>query len=119
RLAGGQKNATATAGLLGQEFVGKLDTAKKAPEACYDCEWAGLAVLRRRFSADAPVIAIDYSTPQMRIDVWAGRRRILGGAIHTDSHVDGKLRRPTGPWENLCWFTDRDVNYIEFSLPLN
>jgi hypothetical protein len=36
-----------------------------------------------------------------------------------EPRVDGKLLRPTGPWENLCWFADKDVNYLELSLPLH
>jgi hypothetical protein len=119
RWGGGKQDATAAAELLGSKFTGKFEASKKSPEACYDCEWAGLTVMRRRFSADAPVLAVDYSTPQMRLDVWAGRRRLLGGVVTAESYVNGKLLRPTGPWESLCWFTDKDINYLELSLPLH
>jgi hypothetical protein len=117
-LGGTKKDAVAACALLGSEACEDPKSAKKGPEAAYDCEWSGLAVMRRRWSADAAAVAIDYSRAAMRLEVWTGRRKLLGGPLTTESHLNGKPLRATGAWENTCWFNDKDVNYLELSLPL-
>jgi hypothetical protein len=117
KLGGTKKDVAAVAALVGGEAAASLEAAKKGPEAAYDCEWAGLAVLRRDWSPADAVVAVDYSRPQMRLDVWAGRR-LLGGPVLSESHVNGQLLRAAGPWENTCWFKDKEVNYLELTLPL-
>jgi hypothetical protein len=116
RLGGSDKDAAAARELLGKKAAKGAD--KKGPKAAYNCEWAGLSVLRSGWSPGDAVVAIDYSRPEMRLEVWAGKRRLLGGAISAESRIDGKQLRPTGAWEELCWFKDKDVNYLELSLPL-
>jgi hypothetical protein len=118
KIGGTKRDRAAAHTLLGKKLAGKAKSPKKLPAASYDCEWAGLTVMRRGWSTNDMVLAVDYSKPEMQLDVWAGGRRVLGGAISAESHVDGKLLRPTGPWESLCWFKDKDVNYLELALPL-
>jgi hypothetical protein len=118
KLVGRKKDVAAAAALVGDEVAAGLAAAKKGPAAPYDCEWAGLTVMRRGWSPDAAAVAVDYSRPLMRLDVWTGRRRVLGGPVHTESYLNGQLLRAAGPWENTCWFEDKDINYIELTLPL-
>jgi hypothetical protein len=117
RVGGAKQDQAAAAALLGDEFA-KAKRGGSTRKAPYNCEWAGLAVMRRKLASDAAVVAIDYSKPAMALDVWAEGRRLLGGNITAESAVDGKSLRPTSSWEELCWFKDKDVNYLELCLPL-
>jgi hypothetical protein len=74
--------------------------------------------MRRGWFPDSAVVAIDYSRPTMKLGVWAGRRRLFGGPVAIESSIDGQLLRATGAWENRCWFKDKDINYVELSLPM-
>ena len=74
--------------------------------------------MRTGWSAEDAVVAVDYSTPQLRLDVWAGKRRLFGGAVTAETQVDGKPLKANGSWEEVCWFKDKDVDYLELAMPL-
>ncbi len=118
RLGGTAKDAAAARVLLGKKAVGKLAADTKSAEGPYNCEWASLAVMRTGWSTGDAVVAVDYSTPQLRLDVWAGKRRLFGGAVTAETQVDGKPLKANGSWEEVCWFKDKDVDYLELALPL-
>jgi len=119
QFGGTTKDAAAARELLGKKALGKeIEAAKKTPPSSDNCEWSCLAVMRTGWSPGDATIAVDYSTPRMRLDAWAGGRRLLAGPWLFESHADGAVLRPNGNWENVCWFTDKDVDYLEFMLPL-
>jgi hypothetical protein len=97
----------------------KIGELKKLPKASYHSEWSSLAVMRAGWSPDDAALAVDYSEPAMKLELWSRRRRILGGPCLAESKSNGKTLHPTGSWEQLCWFHDRDVDYLELSLPLS
>jgi hypothetical protein len=43
---------------------------------------------------------------------------VFEGVWTASSRVDGKLLKPVGAWDAVCWFADKDVDYIEFKLEL-
>jgi hypothetical protein len=96
----------------------KLKSGRKAPKPADNCEWSSLTMLRTSWAPESAAVAIDFSKPAMRIDVCATKRRLFVGAMSTESRVNGQPIQPVGNWEQLCWFTDKDVDYAEFSLPL-
>jgi hypothetical protein len=120
RLGGNREDATAARELFGKRMIGKkeFENGGETPRGSDNCEWSCLAVMRSGWSPSDSVVAVDYSTPEMRLDVWADGRRLYGGPSSAESRVDGKTLRPAGPWEELCWFKDKDVDYLEFSLAL-
>jgi hypothetical protein len=122
QLSGKQdkKNATAAQGLFGDSLLDgvKLKTGRKAATAADNCEWSRLTLRRSGWEPEAAAVAIDFSQPAMRIDVWADKRRLFGGVVATESHIGGQLLKPVGTWEEVCWFTDKDVNFAEYCLQL-
>jgi hypothetical protein len=120
RLGDCPQNAVAAWELLGKQIVPKQlrKKGKKAPRASDNCEWACLAMMRSGWSPEAAAVAVDFSTARMRLDVWANSRRLLSGAWAIEPRVDGRTLVPTGQWEQLCWFNDKDADYVEFTLPL-
>jgi hypothetical protein len=104
--------------LLGSRLAGKAKSDAKLPKPSYHCEWSSLGVLRSEWARESPILAVDYSRREMRVEVRAGRQRLFGGAWADQSHVDGRRLAAVGAWEELCWFSDKDVDYLEFVLPL-
>ena len=48
----------------------------------------------------------------------AGGRQLLTGVWSSESRADGEVLHQIGGWDQVCWFTDADVDYLEFRLPL-
>ncbi|MDZ4658821.1 MAG: hypothetical protein SH868_14695 [Bythopirellula sp.] len=102
---------------LTKQLTGK--TSKRVPEFSESCEWSSLATLRTEYGRDKAVLAIDYSSPQMKIDLWSGSQRLLCGIWSTETTVSGRQLTAVGNWEETCWFSDPDVDYIELSIELD
>jgi hypothetical protein len=122
RLSGKKKrkNAAAAEHLFAhaESEVKNLKTARKPPKASDNCEWSCLTIMRTAWNPESAVIAVDNSKPGMRLDVWAANRRLFCGPVGFESRINGEVLQPKDPWEQLCWFTDKDVDYAEFSMPL-
>lgn len=119
RLGGDKRDAAAAKAMLGKQAIGKsLETAKRTPNPSSNCERSCLAVLRSDWSPAASIVAVDYSTPTMQLEVWAAGRRLLDGAWSVQPQVDGEPLTPAGAWEELCWFDDKDVAYLELAIDL-
>lgn len=96
----------------------KQITAAELPEAATNSEWAGLAVLRPDWTRRGPRLAIDYSTPQMLLELDLGAGVVLSGAWNFQIEVGGQPVESAGDWEELCWNTDDDGDYLELELSL-
>jgi hypothetical protein len=111
-----KKDVAAARALLGKKLVGKdFDAGDKTPDAPYHCDWARLGLLRSGWSADNAIVAVDYTGDRVELEAWAEGRRLLGGVWKTESRVDGALVEATEEWEETCWFSDRDVDYLELT----
>ncbi|MCG8449663.1 MAG: hypothetical protein MI725_08795 [Pirellulales bacterium] len=88
------------------------------PETSDNCEWAGVAYMRTEWQRGAPTVAIDYSSPNLRLEVWAGTQRLIAGAWSWETTLNGKRLEPAGSWDETCWFSDNDVDYLELAIDL-
>jgi hypothetical protein len=120
RFGGRKRDAAAARGLLGKAgLAGEVPAAGvQPPRPSVYAERARLAVLRASWAPAAATIAIDYSGPGMRLDTSAAAQRLFQGVWTATSSADGKLLKPTSAWDVTCWFTDKDVDYIEFRMEL-
>ncbi len=91
---------------------------KLVPETSDHCEWSGLAYLRTDWERTEPTVVVDYSTPDLRLEVWAGPQRLISGTWAFETALDGKRLEPIGSWDEVCWFSDEDVDYLEISIDL-
>jgi antitoxin (DNA-binding transcriptional repressor) of toxin-antitoxin stability system len=121
-VRGGGRDADAAAarslfrGRIAKEVPGG---ERKLPRLSTNSDDAALALLRSNWSRRATTVAVDYSTPTMRVEVVAAGRPMLAGQVLTSSSVDGNALTFAGAWENVCWFSDRDADYAEFVLSLS
>lgn len=112
--------AAARVHFAGAKLAAEVPLAKaKLPRPSTFAEEAGLALLRASWEPGAASVAIDFSNIGMRLSAYAEGRQLFDGVWTASSRIDGKLLKPAGPWDAVCWFTDKDVDYVEFRMPLD
>jgi len=119
---GGDRTDISAANAIFGKKLTRLITGKendRIPETSDNCEWAGVATMRTQWQRTAPAVAIDYSSPDLKLEVWSGSERLFGGVWDWNTAVDGKLLEPVGTWEECCWFSDDDADYLELSIELS
>ena len=118
---GGDRSNLSAANAIFSKKLTRLVTGKEddcIPETSDNCEWAGVATMRTDWQRSAPAVVVDYSTPDLRLEIWSGTERLIGGSWEWETTVNGKRLEPVGPWEETCWFSDEDADYLELSIEL-
>ncbi len=119
-LGGSAADETAARAIFTKSLTRNLSGKKddSVPKTSDHCEWAGVAVMRTDWDRKAPAMVVDYSAPDLRMELWSGTQRIVSGAWEWETSVDGKQLEPEGDWEESCWFSDEDVDYLELVMEL-
>jgi hypothetical protein len=89
------------------------------PMAGEHSEWAELAVLRADWSARSPYCAATYSRGTFLSEAAIGAHRLWFGSTAPEVRVDGAVLDMQGDWEELCWLSDHDVDFIELEIDLS
>lgn len=92
--------------------------SKKGPKPPAHSEWSELAMLRRDFSPGSPRLAVGYSARQLVCEAAAGRHVLFSGPCQPIVRSAGRLLEPTTDWEETCWVSDEDGDYIELEMTL-
>lgn len=119
-LGGDASDQAAACALLDKKTVALLGKPKniEPPETSDHCQWAGIAVMRTNWDRKSPVLAVDYSAPELRIEIHKGQQRLVAGTWASSTTLDGKLLELAGEWDEACWFSDDDVDYLELSIEM-
>lgn len=94
------------------------DSNADTPEPSVNSEWSGLAVLAAEWDAKAPRAVVGYHGRQAHVEFCAAGRAMISGAWTTEVTVAGERLEATDDWEEQCWLSDEDCDYLELSLPL-
>ncbi len=93
--------------------------AFEAVEPATNSEWAGVAVLRPGWSRTGERLAVAYDGQRMEIDLETRGETTFSGDWPVECLSDGQKLTPTSDWEELCWITDDDVDYLELEIELS
>jgi hypothetical protein len=96
---------------------GRTSKRGDLPPASANSEKAGLAVLRPTWSS--PRLAVEYDSPQLRLALDCNGSLLFEGTCNPQVTIDGTLLTPLERWEETCWVTDDDVDYLELQLSLS
>lgn len=108
----------ATEAALGEsQSGGRLAWEVSLPESMLHCEEARLAVLMPEWDVRRGRIHLDYDREDPRIEMDAGRSRVLAGDWQVMIDVDGDAQHADGEWECTCEYSDDDVHYLEIEQP--
>lgn len=92
---------------------------KTLPEPAAQSEWAAVAMLRNDWSRTSARLAVTYPGPNVHVELDCGKEVVLNGAWSLDVTLDGQRLTPDSDWEQVCWQTDTDIEYLELQIELN
>jgi hypothetical protein len=88
------------------------------PDSSEHSAWSRVAVLRPNWLRGGQQLVIAYADGAMRSELRCGPETIWSGVWETRITADGTLLEPLSGWEDACWHTDDDVDYLELELKL-
>jgi hypothetical protein len=88
------------------------------PEAAAHSEWAELSILRPEWSRNGPRLTIAYGGETMQAELEVGGEVLFSGDWSFELTLDGKPLTPTCEWEEICWMSDDDADYLELEIEL-
>jgi hypothetical protein len=96
----------------------RVKTQPEEPVTSFEGEWAGIAVLRSDWRRKSPQLTVAYDHPQVATELTRGRDVLWSGNWSLDVSMNGERLSPTGNWEQVCWDSDGDIDYLELELDL-
>jgi len=88
------------------------------PDPSVNSEWSGLAVLQPAWSLRGPKLTVSYGGPQVELELEVARQPLFSGVWDLCVQTEGRTCRVTEPWEEVCWESDDDVDYLELETEL-
>ena len=92
---------------------GRLAWEVSLPESMQHDPDAKLAVMFPAWDVCSGRTHVDYSQPETRIELFSGRSQVFCGRWETSIEVDDHAQQPSGPWQEVCEYSDDDVHYLE------
>jgi len=88
------------------------------PRPAYHSQWAAVAVLRRRWRRSTEQLTVCYDQPAMQIELSCSEDVVLRGPWQFDLRRDGRSLGTCSEWDEVCWISDDDVDYLELQCDL-
>lgn len=92
--------------------------ARNAPSPAFNSELSQLAVLRPGWKAADPRFTVAYDNQQLRAELACGREIVARGAWNPQVEWNGAPLKPVSEWQEVCWTSDDDVDYLELEISL-
>jgi hypothetical protein len=80
---------------------------------------ARVALMRRRRSGPHDEWLADFSSPEVVVQWRASDRDLAAGPWGWQATAGGDPLEPAGPWEEVCWHSDSDGDYLEIEQTLS
>jgi hypothetical protein len=84
----------------------------------YYSEPSRVALLRRARRRPYDQLLVDFSGPEVLTELTAAGRVLWTSRWDWQATVSGQPLVAAGPWQEVCWHTDSDVDYLEIEQPL-
>ena len=81
-------------------------------------EWASVAVLRRDWRAAERLTAV-YPGRSLRAELGCGKDVLFSGDWQWDVRCNGAPATPVDDWNESCWISDDDVDFLELQIELS
>ena len=119
-LGGDEADVAAASERLKSKAVQRYadDADDQPPTPSVNSEWSGLAVLAGGWKPNAPRLSVAYAGDQMQLEIAAGGAVLVSGAWPIDVSMEGVAVAAADDWEEQCWFSDDDGDYLELSIEL-
>ncbi len=99
-----------------QRLLEKRDkkTGRRVPSA--HCERQSAALLRPSRLASSDRLTVLYPGQSVNIELAALGRTLCLGQWLCEVRCNNELLAPVGAWREVCWFSDKDVDYLELEI---
>jgi len=118
---GGNEEDEAIAALLlpGRKKTRDARLGKLAlPKASVHSEWACTSVLSPGWARSDPRLVAVYTDRSVRIELDCLRDVLWSGAWELEVCRDGEPAEPSSDWEEICWSSDEEGDYLELEITL-
>jgi len=107
--------------LPSNEKSGKKDGRRQVdglPEPAVHSEWAATAVLRPQWSRSGERLTVVYAGQTVQMELACGKDVLWSGEWELEINVGGRQILPDCEWEEVCWISDDDADYLELEISL-
>lgn len=119
RLGGDEDDREIAARLLPRQPKRRKRTSALAlPELTLHSEWAAMAVMHSEWSSSSERLTAAWPGQTVRLELAAGKELLWSGSWQWELRIDGRPIAPAGKWEEVCWFSDDEVDYLELEISL-
>ena len=77
------------------------------------------ALLRRWRRRPHDQLLVEFAGRDVLVELSAGARVLWSHLLTWQATIDGHPLAASGPWAEVCWHTDAEVDYLEIELPLS
>ena len=83
------------------------------PNPSEHSEWAELAILRSDWSRNSAFCVVGFNDATVRTELAIADTVLLSGQDIPELTVDGQPANIESTWEEVCWESDDDIDYVE------
>jgi len=88
------------------------------PAPSVHSEWAQAALMRREWKRGSDQVAVTYHRSHFTLELNGGSNTLFSGVCNPGVQIDGRAVALDGEWEEVCWLSDSDVDYLELECQL-
>ncbi len=92
---------------------------QRMPRPSFKHEPGGIAVLRSSWRRTSPQLAINHAALPLASELTVGKECLWSGQHEVEVRIDGHLLTARHPWDQICWESDDDIDYVELELKLS
>jgi hypothetical protein len=88
------------------------------PDPANHSEWAATGMLRTGWSPNDPRLTVAYPNQSVDVELETRKHVLCSGPWELEVRCHGRLQQPTSDWQEVCWTSDDDVDYLELEIEL-
>lgn len=93
-------------------------SSAKLPSPAVHSEWAMTGVLRRDWTRSSDQLSVMYDDKQLLVELNTSNGTIFSGPCNPAVQFNGEELAVQDDWEEVCWQTDADLDYLELETKL-
>ena len=83
-----------------------------------NAEWAETAILRANWTPASPNLVVTYADKTLHSELNVSGKTVWSGKCQPSVSINGSEVRTKSHWEQVCWASDRDADYLELEMNL-
>jgi hypothetical protein len=88
------------------------------PDPATHSEWSAVSILRAGWPRKEPRLTAVWPGKQVDIELDSGSDILWSGRWELEVRCDGRPLEPQSEWEEVCWYSDDEVDYLELEISL-